>query len=213
MEEEFTKVIYSRLKKKYPNVKSSLNFTNPIECWASVVLSAQCTDKRVNLITPKLFRKYKTFYDYSKANEEELKEIIKPCGYYNAKSKYLIKGAQKFIEYGYINTIPANFDQLITIPGIGSKTANVIFSNTTPNNAGIAIDTHNKRVLNRLGLVSESNPKKIESKIKPLIKSEIWREFSLLVIEHGRDTCKARKPLCEQCILKDICHYYNNTLK
>jgi endonuclease-3 len=205
-----TKEVYRLLQSFYPNVKSSLNFTNPIECWSAVVLSAQCTDKRVNTITPDLFEKYKDLNDYANADMQELIKIIKPCGYFNSKSTFLILGAKKLKKLGFNDTLPKTLEGLTSIPGIGQKTANVILSNVHNINLGIAIDTHNKRIFNRLGIVNTNDPIKIEKEIMKLLPQESWKEISLLMVEHGRYFCKSRSPNCSECFLKNHCDYYKN---
>lgn len=203
--------IYTILDSTYPNVKTALDFTNPVECWVAVVLSAQCTDKRVNTITPSLFKKYKTIKDYANANFDELKKFIYSSGYYNSKTKKIIDGAKYFQKLGFEGTIlPNKFEELHNAPGIGKKTANVIYSQIFNLNEGIAIDTHNKRIAARIG-ISTGNVKQIEEKLMKIYPRKNWRKISLLFVEHGRNICTARNPKCNICPINKYCKYYNET--
>jgi endonuclease-3 len=199
--------IYKILYEKYPSPKSSLDFTNEVEVWASVILSAQCTDKRVNIVTKVLFKKYKTFKDYAKADMDDVREIIRTTGFFNSKAKALVEGGKIIVDI-YNSKLPSTLKELLVLPGIGRKVGNVILSENFKINEGIAIDTHNKRVIKRLGLTSNTDPNKIEKDIIKLLPKEKWNIFSLLMIEHGRDTCKAHKPLCEECSIKEYCTFY-----
>jgi len=209
--------IYKKLTNTYPNLKSSLDFKTSSEVFAAVILSAQCTDKRVNIVTKNLFKKYRTFEDYANSDIDELKKIIHSTGFYNAKAKALKLGAKRIVEE-YDSKLPSTTVKLITIPGIGKKVANVILSEWYRKNEGIAVDTHNKRLAIRIGLTSEidikkANTVKIETDLKKLFSKKNWNKVSLAFIEHGRQVCLARKPQCEKCVINKYCDYYNSLNK
>lgn len=209
--------IYKKLIKTYPNPVSALNFTTEVEVWAAVILSAQCTDSRVNIVTKKLFKRYKTFKDYANSDIDELKTLIHSTGFYNSKAKALKNGAIKVIK-DFDSKLPNTTSKLISLPGIGLKVANVLLSEWHKVNEGIAIDTHNKRLAIRIGLTDETdikkaNTKKIEEEMKKLFPKKDWNKISLLLIEHGRAICKARKPLCEICVINQYCNYYKSLKK
>lgn len=206
------KYVWEELQKSYPEVKSALDFSNVVECWVAVLLSVQCTDKRVNTITPILFARYKTFEDYANAKSEDIANIIKPLGYFNSKTKYLINGARKIVE-DYHGKFPQDIDDAIKIPGIGRKVANVILSESYEINSGIAVDTHNIRVTNRIGLTNQKDQGKIEEDLMESYPRKIWNKVSLTFIEHGRQICTARNPKCQQCRLKNVCKYYKDNSK
>jgi len=204
---QISKEIYNTLIKKYPSPKSALNFSNEVEVWASVILSAQCTDKRVNIVTQKLFKKYTTFKDYKNSDIEELKKIIHSTGFFNSKAKYLKDGAAILVDK-YSSKLPNELKELIKLPGVGRKVANVILSEQFQINEGMAIDTHNKRVIHRIGLTNSKDPKVIEKEIVKIVEKKDWNTFSLLMIEHGRETCKAIKPRCKDCSISKYCSFY-----
>lgn len=196
--------ILLRLESKYPTIKTALNHTNAHELLFATMLSAQCTDKRVNIVTKKLFTKYKTIADYAKADFEELKSIIKSTGFYNNKAKNIIAAAQK-LQKDFDSEVPSNMESLVSLPGVARKTANVVLSSWFNKNEGIAVDTHVKRLSRRLGLTDKTSPEKIEVELIKLIPNQKLNKFGLRLIQHGRDTCTARKPACENCKLNDIC--------
>lgn len=204
---QISKEIYNSLIKKYPSPKSALNFNNEVEVWASVILSAQCTDKRVNIVTKTLFKKYKTFKEYKNSDIDELKKIIHSTGFFNSKAKYLKDGASILVDK-YNSKLPNTINDLIKLPGVGRKVANVILSEQFQINEGMAIDTHNKRVIHRIGLTSSKDPKVIEKEIVKIVDKKDWNTFSLLMIEHGRETCKAIKPRCKDCSISQYCSFY-----
>jgi endonuclease-3 len=191
------------LKKNYPAAKIELNFKNPIQLVVAVILSAQCTDKRVNLITPPLFKKYKTVKDYANANVKAFEKAIHSAGFYRAKTKSIIGCAQE-LEKRFGGKIPGRMEDLVTLPGVGRKTANVILGNVfdTP---GLVVDTHMKRLANRLDLTREQDPVKIEFALNEVIPKKEWTLFSHLIIWHGRRTCFARSPKCSECSIHDLC--------
>ncbi|MBN1331879.1 endonuclease III [Candidatus Dojkabacteria bacterium] len=198
------KEILLRLEEKYPTIETALNYTTDFELLFAVILSAQCTDKRVNIVTRDLFAKYKTVEDYADADIEELKKIIYSTGFYNNKAKNII-GAAKMLEEKFDSKVPDTIENLIMLPGVARKTANVVLSIWHGKNEGIAVDTHVKRISKRLGLTEETDPKKVEKDLLKKIPKEKLGEFSLRLVEFGRDTCKAKKPDCENCVLNDIC--------
>jgi endonuclease-3 len=200
------KFILDYLDKKYPDAKCSLRHDNPFQLLIATILSAQCTDARVNIVTEKLFERYKTPQDFAAADIKELKNIIKPTGFFNNKAINIKNMAIKLIE-NYNGNIPQNMQELLSLPGVGRKTANVILGNCfVPE--GIVVDTHVKRVSKRLGLTNNDNPDKIESDLVKIIPKEKWNIFSHQVILFGREICASRKPKCDVCGLNTICSYY-----
>ena len=195
--------IIKRLKKNYPAAKIELNFETPIQLVVAVILSAQCTDKRVNLVTPVLFKKYKTVKDYAKANQKTFEKEIHSTGFYRAKTKNII-GCAKELDKRFGGKLPARMEDLVTLPGVGRKTANVILGNLfdTP---GLVVDTHMKRLANRLDLTQEQDPVKIEFALNEIIPKKEWTLFSHLIIWHGRRTCFTRSPKCSECSVHDLC--------
>ena len=192
------------LKKYYPNVHCELNFRNPIELLCAVILSAQCTDKRVNQVTPILFKKYKTARDYAKASLSELESIIHSTGFYRNKAKN-IQTCMKRIDQVYKGKVPDQMEDLVTLAGVGRKTANVVLGSAYQIAGGVVVDTHVTRVSNRLNLVKGCHAEKIEQILNCLIHQSSWIFWSYAVVYHGRYICKARKPLCEKCFLIDHC--------
>lgn len=203
--------ILKRLKIKYPVVKCALNFSNNFELLVATILSAQCTDKRVNIVTEKLFKKYKTPKDYALAGQKDFEKDIHSTGFYRNKAKNII-GTAKIISEKYHGKVPDEMEKLIELPGVARKTANVVLSVGFKKNAGIVVDTHVSRLSNRLNLSKETNAVKIEKDLIKLIPQKEWEEFSLRLIQHGRDTCIARKPKCKECELVDICPASSNYL-
>lgn len=195
--------IIARLKTMYPEAQIELNFKTPIQLVVAVILSAQCTDKRVNLVTPSLFKKYKTVRDFANAKPKELEEAIHSTGFYRAKAKNIM-GCAKGILANFGGTVPKRMEDLVTLPGVGRKTANVILGNIydTP---GLVVDTHMIRVSNRLALTDKQDPHKIEQELCELIPQNEWTLFSHLIIWHGRRRCYARKPNCPDCLLNTLC--------
>ena len=195
--------IIKRLKKKFPDAKIELNFKTPIDLVVATILSAQCTDKRVNMVTPALFKKYKTAKDYAKANVKKFEQEIRSTGFYKAKTRNIIGCAKGIVEC-FGGKVPNRMEDLVTLPGIGRKTANVILGNIydTP---GLVVDTHMKRLANRLGLTNKQDPVKIEYELNEIIPKKEWTLFSHLIIWHGRRTCFARKPKCAECVINTLC--------
>lgn len=191
------------LKQRYPEAICSLNASNPFELLVAVRLSAQCTDARVNLVTPALFAKYKTLDDYAAADVKDVEEIIKSCGFYKNKASSIIGMAQK-IRDDFGGVMPDNIDDLVTLPGVGRKTANLIVGDVYSKES-IVVDTHMIRISNRLGLVSEKDPYKIELALKKIIPSDEGSDFCHRIVLFGRDICSARKPKCDICPMAEIC--------
>lgn len=196
------------LKQTYPDAKCSLDFTTPFELVIAVMLSAQCTDERVNQVTPSIFAKYRTPIDFANIELSELETLIHPCGFYKAKSKNIIACSKKILS-DYHSEVPQDMESLITLPGIGRKSANVIMLEAFGKPCGIAVDTHAKRLSNRIGLSSESEPSKIEQDLIALFPSQYLKDVNHLFIWHGRNCCTARNPKCESCPIKQYCKTYH----
>ena len=200
--------IIKKLKEMHPDATCSLDFTTPFQMLVAVCLSAQCTDERVNKTTPAIFAKYPTVYDFNNMDIKVLEELIHPCGFYKNKAKNL-KAASKMIVEKFNGEVPDNMEDLTSIPGVGRKSANVIMLEAFHNPQGIAVDTHAKRISNRLGFSDESDPLKIEQDLLKVIPKEYYYDVNHLLVWHGRNTCMARNPKCEECALKDLCKEYN----
>ena len=193
------------LDELYPDARCSLDFRNPLELLVATVLSAQCTDERVNQVTPDLFNKHPTARAYAQAPLEELENAIRSTGFYRNKAKS-IKAACRILDQRFGGEIPADLEALVQLPGIGRKTANVILGNAYQI-PGIVVDTHVGRVAQRLGLTAQKDPDKIERDLMAVIPKERWIIFSHQLIQHGRQLCQARKPKCEVCSLRPYCDY------
>ena len=202
--EERAPEIIKRLSKAHPDAHVALDFTNPLECLIATILSAQCTDERVNMVTKTLFVKYRTPEDYLTVPVEELAADIKPTGFFNQKTKS-IRGACARIVEAYGGKVPNTMEDLITLPGVARKTANIVLGNAYGIVEGIAVDTHVRRVGERLGFTSETDPDKIERDLMRLIPRKRWFDFTYVIIDHGRSTCVARKPRCDVCPVNDLC--------
>ncbi|MCL4501701.1 MAG: endonuclease III [Deltaproteobacteria bacterium] len=189
----------------YPKVHVTLDFTNPLELLVATILSAQCTDERVNKVTPAVFKKYPTAADYARAPLEELEQDIYQTGFYRNKAKSLKALGQALMDQ-YDGQVPASLEDLVKLPGIGRKTANVVLGNAF-GIPGIVVDTHCGRVSQRLGLTSAKDPVKIESDLMSLVPNERWTKFSLQLIWHGRAICTAKNPKCTSCPLLPHCDY------
>jgi endonuclease III len=196
--------LLKRLLEQYPDAHCALDFTTPYELLCATILSAQCTDKRVNLVTPALFARYPNAAALATARQEDVEELIRSTGFFRSKAKSLIGMASGLVER-HGGEVPAEMASLVGLPGVGRKTANVILGNAFGMNEGIVVDTHVTRLSNRLGLTSESDAVKIEQALIPLFPREQWTMLSHLLIEHGRQVCVARKPRCQECILADLC--------
>ena len=197
--------ILKLLDRHYPEAHVTLDFTNPLEMLVATVLSAQCTDVRVNEVTPALFAKYRSAADYAKAPLGELEEMIRPTGFFHNKAKSIKGFCQEIVEK-YNGKVPASLEELVKLPGVGRKTANVVLGNAF-GIPGIFVDTHLGRVSQRLGLTQEKDPVKIEFDLMPLVPKEHWVKFSHQMIQHGRQICHARNPKCPSCPLLPYCDY------
>jgi len=196
--------VFARLKREYPDARTELDYETPLQLVIATILSAQCTDRRVNMVTPLLFRTFPTAASLADAPPEKLEEIIKSTGFFRNKTKSLI-GLGKALVERHNGEVPDSMDALVKLPGVGRKTANVILGNAFSKNEGIVVDTHVARVSLRLGLTREKDPVKIELDLMPLFPREDWALLSHLLIFHGRRVCEARRPKCEICVLNDIC--------
>jgi endonuclease-3 len=204
-----TTQIIKRLKKEFPEARTALEFSNPLQLLISTILSAQCTDVRVNIVTPALFAKYRNAKDFAQADRNELEAEIKSTGFYRMKAKHIMEACAE-IENRFHGQVPQTMEDLISLPGVGRKTANCVMGGAYGIQSGIVVDTHVIRLTNRLRLTSNESPDKIEQDLIGLVPKKEWYRFSNLVILHGRKTCKARKPLCQQCVLSNICPSTNN---
>ncbi|MCZ7400989.1 MAG: endonuclease III [Candidatus Methanoperedens sp.] len=196
--------ILALLKNEYPEIKIALHYSNPLELLIATILSAQCTDKQVNAVTKKLFAKYRTVQDFTGISQEELEKEIYSTGFYRNKAKNII-GACKIIASEYNSKVPDTMEELLKLPGVARKTANIVLSGAFGKIEGMAVDTHVKRLSGRLGLTAHTDPEKIEKDLLKIIPKNDWDIFSLLLINHGRKVCAARKPLCRECILNKLC--------
>jgi len=203
--------ILKRLKKAYPEVEPALDYTTPFQLLISTILSAQCTDERVNIVTKTLFKKYKKPQDYLNITQRELEKDIFSTGFYRQKGKNIRKCCSVLIEK-YNGNVPVDFDELIKLPGVGRKTASVVAGNAF-NVPAIAVDTHVKRLSNILGFIKSDNPEKIEVRLKEIFPVEDWINLSHWLATHGRKICIARRPKCEECFLNDLCPTFNSTKK
>ena len=203
-EKQRTQKIIARLKKEYPDARCSLNYTNPLELLVATILSAQCTDERVNIVTADLFRKYRAAQDYIKVPQNELEQDIRSTGFYRNKAK-AIQGAAKIINEQYDERVPDNMEELLALPGVARKTANVVLGNAYGIFSGVVVDTHVGRLSQRLGLTAHEQPEKIERDLMELVPKKEWVDFSHLLIYHGRKVCKARTPLCAECVIEQLC--------
>lgn len=197
------KKIIAILKKEYPDAKTPLKHRNSFQLLIATILSAQCTDVRVNMVTPALFAKYKTPKDFAGAKSRELEKLIRSTGFYKNKTKSVI-GCSKGIVEKHKGKVPASLEELVKLPGIGRKTANVVLGECF-DIPGVVVDTHVKRLSNRLGLTENTNPEKIEQDLMKITPEKDWSNLSILLIFHGRRVCKARKPDCSNCSLCNLC--------
>ena len=193
------------LAKEIPDATIALTFSNPFELLVATILSAQCTDVKVNQVTVDLFKKYPSPEDYVRASLPEIEEDIRPTGFYRNKAKSIQKCCRELVDR-FHGEVPSNLDDLVTLPGVGRKTANVILGNAF-GIPGIAVDTHVHRLSQRIGLTKKDDPVKIEFDLMEIVPKKEWTHFSNLLIWHGRRTCIARKPLCERCVIRKWCDY------
>jgi endonuclease-3 len=199
-----TRRIIAGLKKTYPNAHCELNFSNALELLIATILSAQCTDKRVNLVTADLFKKYRSAADFAQAPAAELEQAIKTTGFFRNKTKSIKAAAQSLIDC-HGGQVPRTMEELVELGGVGRKTANVVLGNAFGLNSGVVVDTHVARLSKRLGLTRQNDPEKIEAELMKLVPREQWTLFSHWLIWHGRRRCFARGPDCAHCEIKALC--------
>lgn len=199
-----TDEIIKRLKKEYPDAHCALNHSNAFELLVATILSAQCTDERVNIVTATLFRKYRAPQDYLNVSREELAHDIKSINFFNNKTKSIQGAAQKLVD-NFKGEVPRTMDELLTLNGVARKTANVVLGNAFGIASGVVVDTHVSRLSQRLGITEEKTPEKIEKDLSELVPRKHWVMFPHWLITHGRKICNARKPKCAECVLENIC--------
>jgi endonuclease-3 len=192
------------LRKNYPATCTALNFETPLQILVATILSAQCTDERVNKITPALFKKYPSAKEFARAKQEDMETEIRSTGFFRNKAKSIIGAAKKICE-DFGGEVPDAMEKLLTLPGVARKTANIVLSSAFKKAAGIAVDTHVKRLSERLGLSAQQAPEKIEKDLLALVPKKDWLDFNYLLVNHGRAICIARKPKCPECRLKNLC--------
>jgi endonuclease-3 len=202
--QERANAIVETLRRVYPTAHCELDFANPLQLLLATILSAQCTDKRVNMVTPALFKKYKTARDFANATQEEIERAVQSTGFYRNKAKS-IRAACADLVAKHGGEVPQTMDELTALPGVGRKTANVVLGNAFGKNVGVVVDTHVSRLSQRLGLTRETTPEKIEQDLMKLIPRENWTDFSHWLIWHGRRRCTARKPDCAGCEIQSLC--------
>ncbi|HEY1407339.1 MAG TPA: endonuclease III [Promineifilum sp.] len=201
---QYVSELIARLRSAYPDAHCELNYETPIQLLVATILSAQCTDQRVNMTTPALFARYPTTEALAAADPSDLEELVRPTGFYRQKARYIREAAHRILtEYG--GRVPSEMDDLLTLSGVARKTANVVRGEIYGLAGGVTVDTHVKRLSGRLGLTAETDPVKVERDLMALIPRESWIEISHLLIWHGRRVCYARKPNCAGCLLNDIC--------
>lgn len=196
--------IMELLEKEHADAKIALNYTNPLELLVATILSAQCTDERVNMVTKTLFKKYTRAEDYAHADLKELEQDIKSTGFYRNKARNLKKCCQMLVEK-YNSQVPKTMDELLALPGVARKTANIVLSNAFGIIEGIAVDTHVRRLAKRLGLTEKDDAEKIEKDLMSIVPRDKWARITDLLIFHGRRVCAAKKPNCAGCVLNKIC--------
>ena len=196
--------IFKLLKEQYPDAKCSLDFNTPFEMMIAVMLSAQCTDERVNKVTKEFFPKYNKPENFANMPTKQIEELIHSCGFYHNKAKNIKLASQKILK-DFNGKVPQTMEELMTIPGVGRKSANVIMLEAFNNPQGIAVDTHVKRLSNRIGLSEKSDPEKIEQDLLKQIPREFWKDANHIFIWHGRNVCKSQNPQCEKCCLRHLC--------
>ena len=196
--------IITTLRQSYPRSRTALRFESPLQILVATILSAQCTDEKVNQITPSLFRKYPTPSDFASADPKVLEQEIRPTGFFRNKTKSIIGASKKIVE-DFGGKVPDSMEDLISLPGVARKTANIVLSSAFQKSEGIAVDTHVRRLSQRLGLSKEQNPDKIERDLMKIVPKEDWLDFNYMLVNHGRAVCPSRKPRCPECQLKRFC--------
>jgi len=196
--------IIKLLRRRYPRSRTALEFRSPLQILVATILAAQCTDQKVNQITPALFRKYPTAEAFAAADRAELEAVIRPTGFFRNKAKSIIGATRKIVE-DFGGRVPANMADLLTLPGVARKTGNIVLSSGFGIAEGIAVDTHVKRLSGRLGLSRQLDPEKIEKDLLKLVPKKDWLDFNFMLVNHGRKICQARKPRCPECVLRRLC--------
>lgn len=196
--------IIALLHREYPLTHTALDYKTPLQLLVATILSAQCTDKKVNEITPPLFQKYRAVNDFANARQEVFEQEIRQTGFFRSKAKNIIAAARK-IASDFGGRVPETMEELITLPGVARKTANIVLSSAFHKAEGIAVDVHVARLAQRLGLSREKNPEKIEKNLMECIPRKEWIDFNYMMVDHGRKVCNARKPLCPECVLRLLC--------
>lgn len=209
---ERVKFVLEKLEEKFGKPKCALNYETPFELLVAVILSAQCTDKRVNIVTEAMFKEYNTPEQFATMDIEKIEELIKSTGFYRNKAKNIQKASQQLLEK-YKGELPQEMDKLLELGGVGRKTANVVRGEVWGLADGITVDTHVKRITNLLGLTEEQDPIKIERDLMKIVPKKSWIDFSHYIILQGRDKCIARRPKCDECEIKEACKYYEKKLK
>ncbi len=202
--EERAPEIVRILSETYPEAKVALRFSTPLEMLVATILSAQCTDEKVNEVTATLFQKYRRPEDYLRVPEDELKADVKPTGFFNQKATRIREACRRIVEV-YDGEVPNTMEELLTLPGVARKTANIVLGNAFGIVEGVAVDTHVRRLANRLGFSEQSDPDKVEQDLMRLIPRDRWFDFTYVLIDHGRAICLARKPRCEACPVNHLC--------
>lgn len=198
-----TSKILSLLRKAYPDAATPLKHKNPLQLLIATILSAQCTDERVNLVTPPLFARYRTAEDFADARQADVEKLIRSTGFYKAKAKNIIGCCKSLVEH-HKGDIPRSLDELVKLPGVGRKTANVVLGSVW-DIPGVVVDTHVKRLAFRMGLTKKTDPEKIEQDIMKLLQPKDWNDFSICLIFHGRRVCSAGRPECARCVVAGLC--------
>jgi endonuclease-3 len=196
--------VISLLEKEYPKARTALNYSNPLELLVATMLSAQCTDERVNKVTEKLFKKYRRAEDYAEASLAELERDVKPTGFYRNKAKHL-KQAGRTLMDKFNSQVPKTMEEMLELPGVARKTANIVLQNAYGIVEGIAVDTHVRRVSKRLGLTEQEDPNRIEQDLMRIVPKDRWMRITDLLISLGRNVCVAKKPKCQACVLNKVC--------
>ena len=198
------KKIIRRLRKTYPESRTSLVYKTPLQLLVSTILSAQCTDERINRITPFLFNKYRAASGFAKARQGTLEKEIRSCGFYRNKAKNVIGACRKIVS-DYEGKVPDSMEALVTLPGVARKTANIVLSSCFGKAEGIAVDTHVRRLTGRLGLSRNSYADKIEQDLMRIVPRDDWIDINYIFVNHGRSVCRAKKPLCSECVIRKLC--------
>lgn len=196
--------IITRMRQVFPNPKIALEYVDPLQLLVATILSAQCTDERVNQVTPALFKKYRTTKDYADANVAEFEQEIRSTGFFRAKAKSIINCCKQLVEK-HGGKVPQSMEELVQLPGVGRKTANCVLGGAFGISSGVVVDTHVRRLAQRMGLSKEDDPEKIEVDLMAIIPKKDWIDFGNMLIRHGRKTCQARKPNCPECVINDLC--------